>query len=192
MTDITLHFQGPFTFIPGERSLFHCSAAKSAGIYLWTHRQNADGSHLIHYIGETGSFAQRHRQHLIEILGMNYGIFDPDHAKIGKSTLLWPGLWRDPSADGPGELLGQYEAMTPTVIRYVHALTVFFAPLETETKFRKHVEGLIAWNLRTRHLEASALYPDDNYTSKNKAITGVRLLISSAEPIQGLDREIAA
>ena len=190
MTDIGLHFEGPFTFTHGERSLFHSQQANLPGIYLWTFKQERDGSHLIHYVGETVSFAKRHREHLVHVLSLNYGLFDPDHAKQGVSTLIWPGLWRDRSADGPSRLLTRYPELTKVIPQYVGALTVFFAELDTDTLLRRHIEGAIAWNLRKKHPEAKCLYPDDNHVGTSKILHKARLLISASEPIQGLDAEI--
>lgn len=102
---IELNFIGPYTFSKSENYLFDAPCAKSPGIYLWTIRQKADNTHLIHYIGETVSFAKRHKEHLIHILGLNYGIFDPDKAQNGVCELIWPGLWRDKTPDGPWKQL---------------------------------------------------------------------------------------
>ena len=192
MNDMKIHFEGPFTFAGGDSSIFHSPLSTSQGVYLWTFRQNATGSHLIHYVGETTSFANRHREHLIHILSMDYGIFDPDDAKNGKCTIIWPGLWRDKSADGPRKLLGRYAELAATVVlRYLNSLTVFFAPLNVDTQLRRHVEGSIGWNLRNRHPHLRSLFPDDNHIGTSKTMHNVRLLITSSEPIQGLDQEIA-
>ncbi len=74
MKEIKLHFKGPFTFIDGPQSVFYSEQAKSPCIYLWTIRQKKDNSHYIHYVGETVSLVKRQREHLIQILGLNYGI----------------------------------------------------------------------------------------------------------------------
>ena len=85
---ITLDFVGPFGFLDGEDSLFRAPCAASAGIYLWTIRQRSDASHLIHYVGETASFAKRHREHLVHILGLDYGIWDAGKAQDGISATM--------------------------------------------------------------------------------------------------------
>jgi hypothetical protein len=191
MADLELHFDGPYTFAAGDRSLFHSSCATAAGVYLWTFRQQNDGGHLIHYVGETISFAKRQREHLIHVLSLNYGMFDPEKAQHGIAEILWPGLWRKKSADGPAECLEAYGALNEVVKRYVQALNVFFAPTTVEPLLRKHVEGCVGWNLRMRHPEHKVLYPDDNHIGTSKDKTNGFLHITSAEPIRGLDAEIA-
>jgi hypothetical protein len=190
MTDIKIHFEGPFTFA-GETSIFQSPLSTSEGVYVWTFRQTATGSHLIHYVGETTSFGKRHKEHLVHILSMNYGIFDPEDAKNGKCTVIWSGLWRDRSANGPSKLLAQYGALAPTaVLRYVQSLTVFLAPLKVDTQTRRHVEGSIGWNLRNRYPHLRTLFPDDNHIGTSKRMLNARLSVTSSEPIQGLDPEI--
>ena len=103
MNSINLEFKGPFTFIGERDSVFKSSFANSSGIYLWTVRQRKDSTHLIHYVGETVSFAKRHKEHLIQILGLNYGIFDAEKAQGGVCEPIWNGLWRDKSSDAPLE-----------------------------------------------------------------------------------------
>jgi hypothetical protein len=187
---INLNFIGPFTFTGPKNSLFHAPCAKSPGIYLWTIRQPNDNSYLIHYVGETTNFAKRHREHLIHILGLNYGIFDPIKAQNGVCELVWRGLWRDKSPDGPLRQIEAYHSLHETVLHYLSVINVFFAEIEIETRLRKHIEGCIGWNLRNNHPEAKSLYPDDNQVGTMKEKNRGELVISSNENIQGLDRHI--
>ena len=189
MNDISIHFEGPFTFYKGKNSIFHCPYSKEEGIYLWTFRQTG-GSHLIHYVGETRNFSERHREHLIHILSMNYGIFDPDDAKNGICTLLWKGLWRDKSPEGPNKLIEEYPNQTSAVLRYINELTVFFAPIKVDKELRKHIEGSIGWNLRLNHKGCKKLYLDDNKIGIKPTMRNIRLRISSSEKISGLNPEI--
>jgi len=190
MNSIDLKFDGPFTFIGEWDSVFQSSLAKSSGIYLWTVRQRNDSTHLIHYVGETVSFVKRHKEHLIQILGLNYGIFDAEKAQVGVCELIWSGLWRDKSSDAPLKLIKAYETIHEEVVHYLSILNIFFAELETASSMRKHIEGCIGWNLRNNHPKSKALYPDDNYVGTMKEKNNGELLISSTERIQGLDSRI--
>lgn len=184
---IELNFTGPYNFSRQNNNLFNAPCAKASGVYLWTIRQHSDGSHLIHYVGETVSFAKRQREHLIHVLGLNYGIFDPDKAQDGICDLIWPGLWRDRSPEGPLSQLKAYHSLHETVLRYINVINVFFAETEIETRLRRHIEGCIGWNLRNNHPEAKLLYPDDNRIgTKHENIHG-EILIKSSEKIRGLD-----
>jgi hypothetical protein len=188
--EISLDFAGPFTFTAGESSVFHSRCAGAAGIYLWTVKQRGDQTHLIHYVGETQCLGKRHREHLIHILGLDYGIFDPDKAQEGVCELLWQGLWRTKTPDGPSKQIEAYQGIHEQVFRYLSVISIFFAELNTDTHLRKHIEGCIGWNLRNNHREWKALYPDDNHvgtlTNKDRG----HLRISAPESIRGLDARI--
>ena len=76
--------------------------------------------------------------------------FDPDEAEQGVLEILWPGMWRDKSVDGPSTCLNAYGELNKTVRRYLAALNVFFAPTGLSVQLRKHVEGCVGYNLRNR------------------------------------------
>lgn len=190
MSDIDLNFVGPFTLTDGSTCLFHSAFAASSGIYLHTVKQDSDNAHLIHYVGETASLGKRHREHLIQILGLNYGIFDPDKARQGICELLWKGLWRDKTAGGPSMQLEAYQRIHQDVLRYLSILNVFFAELRVDNHLRKHVEGCIGWHLRINHPEHKALYPDDNHIGTMKEKNNGNLRITVSETIRGLDKII--
>jgi hypothetical protein len=184
---ISLNFTGPFTFMKSGNYIFDAPCASASGVYLWTIRQRNDNSHLIHYVGETISFAKRQREHLIQILGLNYGIFDPVKAQNGVCEFVWPGLWRNKSPDGPFQQIEAYQSIHETVIQYVSILNIFFAEIETETQLRRQIEGCIGWNLRNNHPEDKVLYPDDNHIGIRQKKYHGTILISSSELIRGLD-----
>ena len=170
--------------------MFKASCASSAGVYLWTVKQKKDGSHLIHYIGETTALAKRHREHLTNILGLNYGIFDDEKAQHGIIELIWSGLWRDRTPEGPSRQIQAYNVSHDSVLKYLSILNIFFAEVNVDKALRKHIEGCIGWNLRNKHPEEKMLYPDDNRVGvMNDRNHGV-LRIHTTEIILGLDAEI--
>ena len=120
----------------------------------------------------------------------NYGIFDPVKARQGIQRLVWPGLWRDKSADGPALLLEQYGQITAAVVDYNSSMTVFVAETDVEAGLRKHIEGSIGWNLRYKHKDCKMLYPDDNHVGRSMTSANIRLEISADEVIAGLDPEL--
>ncbi|MBM3252796.1 MAG: hypothetical protein FJZ16_00895 [Candidatus Omnitrophica bacterium] len=187
---INLHFNGPFTFIPGERSLFQSKWVESAGIYLWTIRSKVDNAYYIHYIGETSSFAKRQREHLINVLGLNYGIWDPVKAVNGVSELIWEGLWRNVSPDGIRKQIEAYQRLNKIVLDYIGINEVFFAETDVKKDVRRHIEGSIAQNLREKHKDSKHLYPEDNRVGRKRKKLGRQLHITSDENIKGLDSEI--
>ncbi len=156
--DISLKFHGPYTFTDSPMSVFSCGYAKSEGIYLWTVRQSGTQHHLIHYVGETIGLAKRQREHLTAILGLNYGIWDPEKARNGVSELIWKGAWRIKDGSGPGQQIETYGKLDrKIVLEYVASMGIFFAKLAEDRNTRMHVEGCIGWNLRNWHPEYKIL-----------------------------------
>lgn len=190
MESIRLDFSGPFTFTEGESSVFRSPYAKSQGIYLWAIKQKEGNYHLIHYIGETTSFAKRQKEHLIHILGLNYGIFDPEKVQSGELEVLWRGLWRIKNADGPGLQMLAYPQLSSVVLGYISVLKIFFAELNVVGDLRKHIEGCIGWNLRNNHKDYDSLYPRDNHVGRKTIQSIGELLISCPADIKGLDQII--
>jgi len=141
-------------------------------------------------VGETVSLGKRHREHLIHILGLNYGIYDPEMAQQGISQRLWKGLWRDKTADGPSAQLKAYEGIHRDVLRYLSILNIFFAELNVDKRLREHVEGCIGWGLRNNHPEHKVLYPDDNHIGTMKEKQNGELHITVSETIRGIDEII--
>jgi len=176
--------------LDGDSSIFKAACATWGGIYLWTFRQRSSGTHLIHYVGETFAFARRHREHLVHILGLNYGIIDAQKAEEGVCESLWRGLWRDRTPDGPSRQIGAYRRVHDGVLAYLSGVNVFFAELQKNRSMRRHIEGCVGWNLRNHHPDAKVLYPDDNHVGTMSARDHGELLITSTEPILGLDARI--
>lgn len=188
MDTIELHFHGPFSFLNKANFLFGCEYAGSKGIYLWTIKSNL--GYLIHYIGETTNFSKRHREHLINILGLNYGIFEVSQVREGKQVLIWRGLWRFKSSVPIEDLLKIYPKIASQVIEYINSLDVFFAELDCDLNIRRHIEGSIGWNLRNNYPDFKVLYPDDNHIGKKPGKMMKKLVITSDEKILGLNPEI--
>jgi hypothetical protein len=191
MADLRLHFDGPFGFIEGEDCIFESRWAYSSGIYLWAIRQQARKAHLIHYVGETAQLGKRHREHLVQILGLNYGIFDPEDAEKGICTVLWKGLWREKNLAATPKAINVYEELQGKVMRYVRSLKIFFADVPVESQARKHIEGCIGWNLRNKNQHCKQLYPDDNRVIALPDKTNGELHLTSSAEILGLDSCIA-
>jgi hypothetical protein len=75
-------------------------------------------------------------------------------------------------------------------MRYLSIINIFFAELVIDNLMRKHIEGCIGWHIRINHPEAKVLYPDDCHIGTMKEKDNGELLISSTEPIRGLDARI--
>ena len=190
MDIIELCFDGPFSFDKKENTIFDCKYANCEGIYLWTVKQNDTDNYFIHYVGETTKFASRQKEHLVNILGLNYGIFNVDELRNGRDVRLWEGLWRKKDSNGPVELLKYYQALSGNVIEYIKGIDIFFAEIITDANQRKHIEGSIGWNLRNNHVEYSSIYPSDNHIGTKEEKEGNVLKIRASKEIKGIDERI--
>ncbi len=191
MEIIHLNFMGPFSFINEKNSIFLSSIAYAPGIYLWTVQQEKDKSFMIHYIGESINIAKRQKEHLINILGLNYGIFDPILLKKGFLKKVWCGLWRDNSNEAPIKAIKIYKDNHEIILKYLSVIDIFFAKTNVDTSLRKHIEGCIGYNIRLKHPKASTLYPKDNkvWINKKEKYIG-KAIISCNVNIVGLDKNI--
>jgi len=184
-----LHFHGPFTFVDHGRSIATCEFAQREGVYLWV---LSDGEHrFVHYVGETTNFLKRHRQHLTNILGANYGIFRADAVAADDPVPIFGGLWRDRSADPLSATVTRWQKLRHEVIAYLQSIEIFFAPTSLPTDLRRHLEGRIARQLSDRHPREARFYPADNWTETMPEPVGATITVTSDVPIQGLDTELA-
>lgn len=183
-----LQFHGPFTFADRGRGIASSGFADSAGVYLWVMR---DGERrFVHYVGETVRLLTRHKEHLTQILGLNYGIFRADAVAADDPAPVFHGMWRDRSADPMTPTLKQWRALRDPVMAYIEAIEVFFAPTDTlSAQERKHLEACIARQLRERHPVEARFYPADNKTIL-RTMRGTRIAVSAERPIEGLDGEL--
>jgi hypothetical protein len=185
----SLDFHGPFTFVDRGRGIATSGHADSAGIYLWVLR---DGERrFVHYVGETVRFLTRQKEHLTQILGLNYGIYRADAVAADDPAPIFRGMWRDRSADPMTPTLARWPELQDAVLAYVDALEVFFAPTGTlPVQDRKHLEACIARQLRERHPHEARFYPADNRTIP-RSTKGARIAIRCAVPVMGLDVEVS-
>jgi len=189
MNIITLNFQGPFTLKSLEN--YECGSKRDIeGIYLWTVNQANSDNYLIHYIGESTKVIRRQSEHLTQVLGLYYGIFDPELITQGELVKLWEGMWRDKSKSRITNCLSAYSEITEKVIEYLDKIEIFIAETELESNLRRHCEAIIGFNLRNTHPEHKTIYPDDNRVILRKNMDAAKLVINCDNNILGLDEAI--
>jgi hypothetical protein len=186
---ITLDFFGPYKFTKGDQYLFDSEFAKSEGIYIWTIKDEANGKNFIHYVGETVSFGKRHREHVIQMTGLNYRIIDPDYARQGIEKIIWNGMWRDKSTNAVAALLDNYSEVAKKVVEYITLINIYFAPTTLERHLRRHIEGCLGWNFRNKYPDLKTFYPDDNHIGTKAQRLGLKLIVNLPEAISGIDDE---
>jgi hypothetical protein len=186
----SLHFHGPFTFVDHGRGIARSEFAASEGLYLWVMR---DGERrFVHYVGETTAFLKRHKEHLTQILGGNYGIFRADAVAANDPAPIYGGMWRMHAEDPLSTAVAHWRTIHGAVLAYLDSIEVFFAPTALPGEVRKHVEGRIARQLTERHPAAARFYPPDNWTRTLPEPFGARIAVVSARRIEGLDPSIEA
>src|ERR1700722_2897920 len=118
MPPMQLHFHGPYPACSETADVFDgCEHQNSTGLYLWGVEQ-ATGHYRISYIGETErSFYYRTKEHIIQTLGGNYRVIDPDLMRTGVQRIIWDGLWRLDAQKRLPEFLSNYERLAPLIKR---------------------------------------------------------------------------
>src|SRR6476661_5273091 len=186
---IELTFHGPFNFTKGPHYLFNTGFLKKEGLYIWTIKDEVDGANHVHYIGETGYFARRQRQHLVQMTGLNYPILDATFARQGIPKIIWNGMARDKSRHAAADLLENYNEVSKRVTEYIGLINVYVAPVRLPLHLRRHIQDAIIWNFRTQYPELKGFYSDDSHASYKPQRLGQKLLLQLPEAIAGIDRE---
>ncbi len=190
---IHLHFHGPFSVCSEtDDVLANCPLRSGTGIYLWAVKQLTD-VYRTSYLGETSeSFYGRTKEHVVQTLGGNYRVIDPDQMCKGIQQVIWDGLWRRNTRDKLPSFLSNYESFAPLVKRYLFAQVIFVAPLECELRLQRRVEGALAQHLRSLP-EASSLLPVDiRFIVRRVEESAVAVSVSADAEIEGLPQEILA
>ncbi len=186
---VVLTFHGPFTFTKGPHYLFNTGLLKKEGLYIWTIKDEADHINHVHYIGETGYFARRQRQHLIQLTGLNYPILDAGFARQGLKKVIWNGMAHDKSRNAAADLLENYNDVSKKVTDYIALINIYFAPVTSGLRMRRHIQDAIIWNFRTNYPELKQFYPDDTHACIKPLRQGQKLILNLPENIVGIDRE---
>jgi len=157
---LTIHFDGPHpAYSETKDVLADSKQRKAGGVYFWAIK--VDASYRITHIGQTGtSFYQRMKEHIINTLGGNYRICDADALARGEVKSLWEGLWREGHRERLPEFLRDSTRLWEAAKRHLKMERIFLAPLVTEDRMRRRIEGALAKQIR-KDKAASSLFPPD-------------------------------
>lgn len=190
--DRVLNFEGPFGLMRNSKSfLFDQAKAKEPGIYLWT-VPYCRGGYLVSYIGETSaSFGQRLKDHLVQTVGGNYRICDPDSLTRGEPEVLWNGLWRKGTRNKFHEYIERLEELAPVIRKLLQIEAIFVAPLQCETRLRQRIEGAIANFIRSQPAPVPSVLPSDiRYYQRKADEPPVTVTILCNSQVIGLPQEL--
>lgn len=153
-------FDGPYpAYSETADVLAGCKHRKSAGVYFWAIR--VKNAYRLTHVGQTGtSFYQRMKEYIINTLGGNYRICDPDRLSQGEARPVWDGLWREGTRARLPEFLRDGPRLFELAKRNLQLERIFVAPLKVEDRLRRRIEGAIAQAIR-RDAAASSLLPTD-------------------------------
>jgi hypothetical protein len=185
-TQLTARFEGPFPAYSESRDvLADCKSRKSGGVYFWAVKI---GSHYrISHIGQTGtSFYQRMKEHIINTLGGNYRISNPEALARGEVEVLWDGLWREGRRGLLPEFLRQSTPLFEAAKANLKLENIFVAPLNVEDRMRRRIEGAIAKQVRKDKVAASLLPPDIRVLGRLTTETPITVRIVTPVKVLGL------
>jgi hypothetical protein len=156
-----IHFHGPYGLAgQHERLLFGESISQKPGVYLWTVRTSE--GFIVEYVGQTGeSFSKRTKDHMIQTLGGNYRVCDPQLMRQGQAKVVWPGLWRKDTRGRMPEFAQRYLELAPAIQGYLDAIELFLAPVAGDRRLRERIEGAIALQIRGQSSPTGSLLPPD-------------------------------
>ena len=192
MNTSIVQFEGPFGLASRTPPLlFEQAVSAKCGIYLWAIPYRK-GGYLVSYVGETGvSFWQRTKEHLIQTMGGNYRISDPELLVEGEAKTVWNGLWRRDTRDRMLEYLERAEELAPLARRELQLTVVFVAPLEVDARIRQRIEAGIALEIRKRKESALSLLPDDiRYRPRRESEQGIRVEVRCPAHVHGLPTSV--
>ncbi|MFZ5453263.1 MAG: hypothetical protein ACOZF2_15500 [Thermodesulfobacteriota bacterium] len=190
--DFVLKFEGPFGLTrTSKHLLFDHPVSKEPGLYLWTIPYSG-GGYLVTYVGETStSFWQRIKDHLIQTVGGNYRICDPDLLVRGEAKVLWNGLWRKGTRDKMPEYLERLEEFVPVMLKLLQNEIVFVAPFRSERRLRQRLEGAIAKHIKSQPAPMSSVLPSDvRYYHRRVDEAPIMVTIEGHCHVHGLPREL--
>jgi hypothetical protein len=189
--NLQLNVHGPFVLCSRDLDILeNCPLANEAGIYFFGVRQ-LSGKFAISYVGETStSFYKRLKEHVIQTLGGNYRVCEPEAMKKGKQVIVWNGLWRKGTRNQMPEFLRRYSDLAPVIRASLLVQKVFIIPFQVERRLRQRIEGSIASALRDDP-SASILLPEDiRFCPRRKDEEPVLVEIRVSKIILGLPERI--
>lgn len=187
---LTVHFDGPYpAYSETQDVLADCKHRKAGGVYFWAIKVGPN--YRLTHIGQTStSFYHRMKEYIINTLGGNYRICDPDALERGEAKLLWNGMWREGTRENLPQFLRDSSQLFEAAKRNLMLEQIFIAPLDVEDRMRRRIEGAIAKTVRKDKLASSLLPPDVRVLGRltTEVPTPVRIRVGSK--ILGLPEQL--
>lgn len=187
---LTIQFEGPYPAYSETKDVLADSKhRKAGGVYFWAIK--VGDSYRLTHIGQTGtSFYQRMKEHIINTLGGNYRIADPDALARGEVKLLWNGLWREGTRERLPEFLHDSSRLFEAAKRNLKLEQIFVAPLVIEDRMRRRIEGAMAKQIRKDKMAASLFPPDIRVLGRLTMETPIPVRLRVPQKILGLPEQL--
>jgi hypothetical protein len=187
---MTIRFDGPHPVYSETKDILaDCKHRKAGGIYFWAIK--VGDSYRLTHISQTGtSFYQRMKEHIINTLGGNYRISDPEALARGEMKVLWDGLWREGTRERLPDFLRDSTQLLEAAKQNLQLEKIFIAPIETEDRMRRRIEGAIAKQVRKDKVASSLLPPDIRVLGRLTTETPLPIRIVTPVKILGLPEQL--
>ena len=130
------------------------------------------------------------KEHVIQTLGGNFRICDPQAMARGEIKVLWDGLWRPGRHSKLPEFLRDGHELFEAARGCFKLEKAFVAPLEAEDRMRRRIEGAIAKQIRKDKAGSSLFPPDVRYLPKLSTETAITIRIVTPKKILGLPEQL--
>lgn len=187
---LTVAFNGPHVVCTETKDvLADCVHRKGAGIFFTA--VLVGDTYRITHIGQTGtSFYARLKEHVIQTLGGNFRICDPQAMARGEIKVLWDGLWRPGRHGNLPEFVRNGPALFEAARSCFKMEKAFVAPLNIEDRMRRRIEGAIAKQIRKDKAASSLFPPDVRYLPKLSTETATTIRIVTPKKILGMPEQL--
>lgn len=144
--EIQLNWNGPYAWpnVKTNDNLIRFEDSnhlQSSGVYLWT--VEFSGKYLTYTAGQTRrSFITRFKEHTQAHNKGFFTVFDKEEMKQGRRVEIWHGFFtRKRQPEKEQEFKRRREEIIKAVDEQLASFRIFVAPLESESRMLKRIEG---------------------------------------------------
>lgn len=158
-----LVWEGPYSLVGSEGSVFDCPAAHRPGIYLFS--VEYQNGYMIYNPGiTTRPLKDRIREHIAAYRDGEYNILDTNYFPMGKREQTWHGIAWTPEKDRANQRAIfeiERQKRSGDIEALLLAFRIFLAPLDEEKRILERIETAIIKSLYSSE-EPFRSFPDKN------------------------------
>ena len=154
--EIRFDWQGPFALAPDQQYplVYDQPGADGPGLYLWI--TQVDDRPYLHYVGiasQSGSLAQRQREHMSKYLSGHYTLYDPALFRQGEKRVLFS---KD-HAHSFNDFLGNLRDYQQAALQLAGCMRVYLCRLDSDKPWLERIESAVIRQLREAQGEAAKM-----------------------------------